>query len=335
MTDFKLIPFKVEPTNDVVEDIPPGIKMIKAPELWKQGYKGKGVVIAVVDSGCDVNHPNLKERIIAKRNFVLSEETQDIVIDKSGHGTHVAGTIAASDNGSGVIGVAPEADLVIVKVMEEFKSPSGKISYGASNQVIIDAIHYCIEWNENGKRIDVINMSFGGSQYDPELHRAIKAAVNKGILVVCAAGNEGDLFSEGDSSSEKDEYSYPGSHPEVVSVGAVKLDGKPMDFPNDFSNTNYEVDLVAPGVDILSTLPGNTPDGKPNTGTMSGTSMACPHVAGAAALMINYCNEKFGRKLPEPEIYTQLIKRTDFREEDPKRIGNGLLDLSMGLHKFA
>lgn len=192
MSDFRLIPFTVESTADEADKIPQGIKMIKAPELWKKGHKGENVVIAVIDSGCDVNHPDLKNRIIDTHNFVISEGKTDNVTDYSGHGTHVAGTIAASENGSGVIGVAPEAELVVLKVMQRFME-QGIEEFGASNQNIIDAIRYCINWNKNGKRIRVINMSLGGPDDNPALHQAIKEAVENDILIVCAAGNEGGL----------------------------------------------------------------------------------------------------------------------------------------------
>ncbi|WP_051236228.1 S8 family peptidase [Paenibacillus pinihumi] len=298
-------------------EIPQGIKMIQAPELWNQGHKGEGVVIAVIDSGCDVNHPDLKDRVIDKHNFVPSEGKADDVTDHSGHGTHVAGTIAAAENGAGVIGVAPKAELVILKVMQRIIE-QGQEEFGASNQSIINAIRLCINWNKNGKRIRVINMSLGGKDNDPELHKAIQDAVNHDILVVCAAGNEGELRDGGDCGVKNDELSYPGAYPEVLEVGAVGLDGR---FPC-FTNTNLELDLVAPGVNIQSTWPGG------NYMAISGTSMASPHVAGAAALIINLCEDKFDRTFTEPEIYAQLIKRTDFRDEDPKLVGNGLLNLN-------
>lgn len=137
-------------------------------------------------------------------------------------------------------------------------------------------------------------MSLGGPTDLPELHEAIKKAVTNNILVVCAAGNEGD------SDDSTDEFAFPGRYNEVICVGAINLERS----PSNFTNSHNEIDLVAPGEEILSTYLNG------EFATLSGTSMAAPHVSGALALIKGLVNNSFGRELTEPELYAQLIKRT-------------------------
>ncbi|XAK52721.1 S8 family peptidase [Bacillus atrophaeus] len=313
MADFRLIPYTVESVIEDVKEIPAGVKMIKAPEIWDVSDKGSGVVVAILDTGCDPTHTDLKERIIDGKNFTDQGDPDDFS-DIDQHGTHVAGTVGATINDEGVVGVAPEVSLFIGRVFT--KDSNGDV--GAFNKDIIKAIKHCIKWRgPNQERIRVINMSLGGPQDDPQLHDVIKEAVNEDILIVCAAGNEGDIRSGGDCSPLKDEFSFPGAYQEVVEVGAVDLEGN---WPC-FTNTNLEIDLVAPGVKIMSTIPGGS------HAEFSGTSMAAPHVAGGVSLIINQCEKEFGRKFTEPEIYAQLIKRTKPLGHDKKIEGNGLLEL--------
>ena len=215
----------------------------------------------------------------------------------------MAGTIAARQNDDGVIGVAPEASLLIVKVLN--KNGSGQYDW------IIDGIHYAIE-----QKVDIISMSLGGPNDMPELHQAIKKAIANNILVVCAAGNEGD----GDDAT--DEFGYPGCYNEVISVGAINLERR----SSKFTNSHNEIDLVAPGEKIISTYL----NGK--YATLSGTSMAAPHVSGALALIKNLVNNSFGRQLSEPELYAQLIKRTVPLGFSPRLEGNGLIYLTVLEH---
>ncbi|KAB2330201.1 S8 family peptidase [Cytobacillus depressus] len=299
----RVIPFELMNLADVVNEVPKGVELIQAPKIWKD-TKGKGVTVAVLDTGCDITHPELKDRIISGRNFTNDDKgNPDLFMDYNGHGTHVAGTIAATENNNGVIGVAPEASLLIVKVLN--KNGSGQYDW------IIKGIHYAIE-----QKADIISMSLGGPQDVPELHEAIKKAVNNNILVVCAAGNEGD----GDDRT--DEFAFPGSYNEVISVGAVDLNRR----SSDFSNSNNEMDVVAPGEKILSTYL----NGK--YATLSGTSMAAPHVSGALALIKNLSIQGFERQLSEPELYAQLIRRTVPLGYSPKLEGNGLVYLTVPEH---
>lgn len=301
--DVRVIPYRVIEENEEIKEVPKGVELIQAPKLWNE-TKGKGIKVAVLDTGCETAHPDLKDRIIGGRNFTDDDRSNpDIYSDYNGHGTHVAGTIAAQENEAGVIGVAPEAGLLIVKVLN--KAGSGKYDW------IIKGIHYAIE-----QKADIISMSLGGPTDVPELHEAIKTAVNNNILVVCAAGNEGD----GDDSTN--EFAYPGAYNEVISVGAINLERG----SSEFTNSHNEIDLVAPGEGITSTYL----NGK--YATLSGTSMAAPHVSGALALIKTYANLHFERLLSEPELYAQLIKRTVPLGNSPKLEGNGLVYLTVPEH---
>jgi len=295
----RLIPYRLIAEVEEVTEVPMGIEMIQAPKVWEQ-TKGKGMTVAILDTGCDLTHPDLKERIIGGRNFTNDDNgSEDVYRDYNGHGTHVAGTIAATQNQQGVVGVAPEANLLIVKVLD--KNGSGQYEW------IINGINYAIE-----QKVDIISMSLGGPEDVSELHEAIQKAVENHILVVCAAGNEGD------GQDATNEFDYPGSYNEVISVGAINLDRR----ISDFSNSNNEVDLVAPGESILSTYL----DGK--YAKLSGTSMATPHVSGALALIKAIATETFERELTVTELYAQLIKRTVPLGDSPKLEGNGLLYLT-------
>ncbi|ASK60955.1 serine protease [Virgibacillus phasianinus] len=296
----QVIPYKVIQQADQVEkEIPKGVELIQAPKVWDD-TKGKDITVAVLDTGCDIDHPDLADHIVGGKNFTDDDNGDPKMLeDYAGHGTHVAGTIAASKDDAGVTGVAPEASLLIVKVLN--KNGSGQYDW------IINGINYAIE-----QKVDIISMSLGGPNDNPKLHEAIKKAVSSNILVVCAAGNAGD----GDDST--DEFGYPGGYNEVISVGAIDFERR----SSEFTNSNNEVDLVTPGEKIQSTYL----NGK--YATLSGTSMAAPHVSGALALIKVLTNSYFERKLSEPELYAQLIKRTVPLGISPMLEGNGLLYLT-------
>ncbi|SCH38698.1 MULTISPECIES: S8 family peptidase [unclassified Romboutsia] len=275
-----------------------GINMIQAKNFWQQSSMGEGVNIAIIDSGCDIYHEDLKECIVGVRNFTDEDnKNPNIVTDRVGHGTHVTGIIAAQGKHN-IVGVAPKSNIYILKSIN--RSGSGKLSW------VINAIYYAIE-----KKVDIISMSLGMSENSEKLQRAVKEASSKNILVVCAAGNEGD------GNSEEFQYSYPASYVEVVSVGAVDKKGNPA----YFSNANLVIDLVAPGVEIVSTYPNNT------YASLSGTSMAAPYVSGSLALLKNWSRQEFQRDLTEQELYAQLIKHTRTLDYSRTVQGNGLIYL--------
>jgi subtilisin family serine protease len=247
------------------------LEQIKAPQAWAADVTGQGVRVAVLDTGADFGHPDLAGRVMDRADF--SVEGGDAV-DRLGHGTHVAATIAGTGAASGGErrGVAPKADLVIGKVLDDE-------GYGTESQSIAG-----MEWAAS--RADVVNMSLGGSDFsdgsDP-LSQALDALTEKhGTLFVVAAGNDG---------STRGRISYPGAAASALTVGAV--DGSDMLTPfssrGPLLNTRAaKPELVAPGVDILAARAAGTTMGTPLDArytAVSGTSMATPHAAGAAALL--------------------------------------------------
>lgn len=255
--------------------VPAGVDMMAAPYMWDMGYRGQGVNIAIFDTGVDANHPDLKDRIVDGFNFT-TDYNRDITnfMDGHGHGTHVAGTIAA--NGA-LLGVAPMANLVIFKVLGN----QGQGDFTWINK----AIDAAIKWRHplTGRPIHVANFSLGAPSAPSTFLSAIRSLTEAGVVVIAAAGNEGD------GKLDTVEYSYPGACPEAIGVGAVGLSGNLA----EFSNTNPEVDVCGPGVWIMSTAPGG------NYVLMSGTSMASPHVTGATALLINRHIERLGKEPAE------------------------------------
>ncbi|WP_258728927.1 S8 family peptidase [Bacillus atrophaeus] len=237
----------------LAQSVPYGISQIKAPAVHSQGYTGSNVKVAVIDSGIDSSHPDLK--VSGGASFVPSEPNP--FQDGNSHGTHVAGTVAALNNSVGVLGVAPSASLYAVKVLSS--SGSGDYSW------IINGIEWAISNN-----MDVINMSLGGPQGSTALKAVVDKAVSQGIVVVAAAGNSG-------SSGSTSTVGYPAKYPSVIAVGAVDSNNQRA----SFSSAGSELDVMAPGVSIQSTLPGSS------YGSYNGTSMASPHVAGAAALVLS------------------------------------------------
>ena len=248
--------------------------------LDAHGYsRGSGVTVCVVDSGIDEDHPDLAANIIGGENFVVEKgaiDSSNWGKDPSGHGTHVAGTIAAIDNNIGSLGIAPDAKLFVARVLDRRGS--------GSDSTVIAGIGACIENNA-----DIINMSLGrpGSPdlaIDP-LRDAIQAAKSAGIEVVVAAGNEGEDLSG----------SVPANYAITIAVSAVGVSLDGVAFSTDpfvpgfdimnlykptFSNFGLTAtDFAAPGVYVYSTYKNGGYE------TLSGTSMASPFVVGVMALM--------------------------------------------------
>jgi subtilisin family serine protease len=256
------------------QTVPWGIHDIGADLSAQNKNTGKGVKVAVIDTGI-TKHSDLKIR--GGISFV--EGVTDFT-DDNGHGTHVAGTIAAENNKLGVLGVAPDAELYAVKALDK----DGNGSYSQ----VIEGIDWAID-----NKMDIISMSFGAKMDSPALHDAVKRASDSGILVVAAAGNEGSGYTADMEPVEgKEKELFPARYPEVLSVGAVNNSYKRA----GFSSTGANLALVAPGTQILST----TNDGK--YGVMNGTSMAAPHVTGAAAALWSS-----NKKLKSDEVKNILL----------------------------
>lgn len=255
---------------------PPGVALIAARKMWPS-TRGGDSVVAVLDTGIDYEHPDLSANVIGGESFVPGEPGY---MDQNGHGTHVAGTIAA--NGY-LLGVAPEAQLLAVKVLNK----NGMGSILSINQ----GLAWARKWRgENGEKVNVINMSLGASVSNSDLHREIITTVEEGITVVCAAGNAGD------GQADTTEISYPAYYPETIAVGAVDL----LTGIANFSNSNERIDIVAPGVDTYSTFPGS------RYVKLSGTSMAAPQISGSVALIYSRYKKRFG-EYPLPDTVKDLL----------------------------
>jgi subtilisin len=242
-----------------------GVDRIDADNVQAGGLNGAGVKVAIIDSGVDTSHPDLVGRVVQSLSFVSSSTgSTSGTEDNCGHGTHVTGTVAANKNGFGVAGAAPGVSIYNLKVLELSRSIFGTSCSGSWASVA-----YAIQWAANNG-IDVINMSLGGSSGNSALADAVAAAYNKGVVIVAAAGNSGNSAGTGDN------VGYPAKYPQVIAVAATTS----SDARASFSSTGPAVELAAPGASIKSTTPNNT------YSTWDGTSMASPHVAGVAALVI-------------------------------------------------
>ncbi|MEU8302331.1 S8 family serine peptidase [Actinomadura sp. NPDC048955] len=242
------------------------LRQVGAPQAWSAGYTGEGAKVAVLDTGADAGHPDLQGRIAETRNFSESADAADRV----GHGTHVASTVAGTGAASRGErrGVAPQADLLIGKVLDDEGS-------GTDSSVIAG-----MEWA--APRADVVNMSLGGAPTDgtDPLSLALNDLTKRhGTLFVVAAGNEGLVGSVGS----------PGTADAALTVGAVDARDRLAEFSSRGPRGHAaKPEIVAPGVDIIAARAEGTGMGTPtgaNYTKASGTSMAAPHVAGAAALL--------------------------------------------------
>ena len=275
-----------------------GADLINAPEVWSKGYTGEGVVVAVLDTGVDRNHVDLSDNIFTNSGEILGDgidndnngyiddfygwnfdSNNNNTLDFRGHGTHVAGTIAAIDNDFGATGIAHNAQIMPVKVLGD----DGSGSY----ESVANGIRYAAD---NGA--DVINMSLGGSADSSLLRSAVEYAASKGVIVVMASGNDGDSTTMGH---------YPAAYATNwgIAVGAVDRNSNMASFTNR-SGIFPLTYVTAPGVSVYSTTPNN------RYSSYSGTSMATPHVAGVVALMLSANPD-----LTESEVYDILTSTAE------------------------
>ena len=249
----KLLPYTrrdILSAQELREKVDWGVSQFRVPEAW-QVTKGESVVVAVIDTGCQLDHIDLKGNILDGFNFVDPSQPPE---DDGCHGTHVCGTIAAEQNDLGIVGVAPLAKVRPVKVLDG--CGDGRV------EDVVAGIRWAIK-----QKVDLISLSLGTRKPMASLRWAIKVADRAGIPVFVAAGNMG----------RSEHLLYPANYPETIAIGAIDKDMQRA----DFGNTGDNLDFLAPGVDILSTVPTNW------WAVLSGSSMAQPFVCGLAALLLS------------------------------------------------
>lgn len=266
------------------------LNAIKAPAAWNRTL-GVGARVAVVDTGIDGDHPDLDGKIVAQKDLVNNDVVAED--DRAGHGTHVAGTVGAeTNNGLGVAAVCPGCKLLVAK------SGNSTVLYDSD---IVQGIYWSVD-----NRAKAINLSLGSEGNSRILEHAVNYAWNHGVVVVAAAGNE-----------NTSRPSYPAAYRNVISVSATdQLDRKAR-----FSNYG-KIDVAAPGVSILSTVPGGRYNIK------AGTSMASPHVAALAGLLAAQ-----DRSAPEIRRRIQSTATDLGPEGKDKYFGWGLIDVNKAVRR--
>ncbi|WP_410811692.1 S8 family serine peptidase [Micromonospora sp. 067-2] len=279
---------------------------IGAPEVWAGGDTGAGVRVAVLDTGIDAGHPDLTDRITASAVFVPGEE----ITDRVGHGTHVASTIAGTGAASGgrERGVAPDARLAIGKVLSDQ-------GYGQDSWILAG-----MEWAAREADASVINMSLGSNQpsdgTDPLSQAVNTLSAETGALFVVSAGNAGLPGS----------VAAPGAADAALTVGAVDGDDQLADFSSQgprISDEAIKPELTAPGVGVLAARSQYAP-GTGSYQSMNGTSMAAPHVAGAAALLAAQHPDWTGQQLKDALVSTTRATP----QYDAYQAGTGRVDVA-------
>ncbi|WP_234018600.1 MULTISPECIES: S8 family serine peptidase [unclassified Streptomyces] len=281
---------------------------IGTPQVWKAGGTGAGVRVAVLDSGVDPTHPDLLKRVVASRSFVEGQE----VVDRNGHGTHTSSTVAGTGAASGgkERGVAPGADLIVGKVL-------GDDNTGYNSGIIAG-----MEWAARTEHAKVINMSLGTAawhtQDDPVSQAVNKLSAETGALFVIAAGNAGNSPYS---------VSAPGTADAALTVGSV--DSSDVLAWNSgagprLKDDGLKPDLTAPGVDVLAARSQYMTEGEGYYITASGTSMAAPHVTGAAVLLAQKHPEWTGRQIKDALMSTSAPTPA----YTPYQAGAGRLDVA-------
>ncbi|MFE3905718.1 S8 family serine peptidase [Streptomyces sp. NPDC059153] len=266
----------------VTADLADTTAQIGAPEVWAGGDTGEGVDVAVLDTGADTGHPDLKDRIAAARSFVPDEDVED----RNGHGTHVASTVAGTGAASGgkERGVAPGASLHIGKVLTDE-------GWGQDSWIVAG-----MEWAARDQHAKVVNLSLSTSTpsdgTDPLSEAVNRLSAETSTLFVTAAGNTGTPDSIGG----------PGAADAALTVGAVDATDSVAYFSSQGPRVGdgaLKPEITAPGVDVLAARSRYAPEGTGGYQTLSGTSMAAPHVTGAAALLARAHPELSGGQLKD------------------------------------
>lgn len=274
------------------------IKKFDVTKQWKYS-EGENVTVAVIDTGCDLTHEDIKDNLIDGINIIDKKSEPQ---DDNGHGTHVSATIAAINNGIGMVGVAPKAKIMPIKALDGQGS--------GSNKNVAEGIVWAVDHGA-----DIVTMSLGSEYPSIHIEKAINYARDKNVVMFCAAGNSG--IESG--------IQYPAKYPHTISIGAIDKNLSLC----DFSCCGEELDFLAPGEDIISAVPGNS------YASMTGTSMATPFAVGCAALLLSYAKKiKFAsleNMLKSNNDYIAVFAKKawrlkDLRYKDIKSYeGNGII----------
>lgn len=283
-----LLPFEREEVlsiQDVQQKVGWEITAFNLPKAW-DFTQGEGVVVAVLDTGADLDHEDLVENLLPGRNFIDPSKPPH---DDNSHGSHVTGIICASNNDLGVVGVAPKCKVIPIKVLD---------SKGNGNLInVADGIRWAVD-----QGADFITMSLGSPNPVAVVQDAIKYALQKGCVTWCAAGNAGKTR----------QIFYPAAYPEVIGIGAIDENFDRA----KFSCTGPDLDFVAPGVQILSTVPENW------YAVLSGTSMANPFAVGIGVLLLSYKRKKkIDIKLETNNDYIDVLKQYTIPTKNPEFAG--------------
>ena len=294
MPIYRLPPFRIEQVlTTLAQTIPWSVAAYGLPDEWKR-TRGEGITIGLCDTGVDLSHPDLAGQVAATEDFTGSPSGP---VDMQGHGTHCAGIIAALDNDVGVVGVAPGVKLIAAKVLGDDGSGNG--------ESVAAGIRYCRD-----KGANIISMSLGSPNPDPQIQDALNDVIASGCICIMAAGNDGQ-------SGLPDSVGYPAKWQQGVAVAAVDRAGRAA----PYSSVGPEVDIAAPGTDILSCFRGGS------YAKLSGTSMATPFVAASIALMLAYERSNGLRLASLADVKTRLAataKKATPTDRDPQ-YGWGLI----------
>ncbi|MFJ4848723.1 MULTISPECIES: S8 family serine peptidase [unclassified Streptomyces] len=281
---------------------------IGAPTAWAAGTTGTGVKVAVLDTGADTAHPDLVDRVVATESFVPDQD----VTDRDGHGTHTASTVAGTGAASGgkERGVAPSADLMVGKVLDND-------GVGQESWIIAG-----MEWAARTEHAKVVNMSLGNryltDQSDPMSQSLNALSAETGALFVVAAGNAGPSPYS---------LSAPGTADAALTVGVVdtsdRLDPRSSSGPRGLDD-GLKPDITAPGIDVLAARSQYAASGEGYYQTLSGTSMAAPHVAGAAVLLAQQHPDWTGRQIKDA-LMSSSVRTPAYT---PYRAGTGRVDVA-------
>ncbi len=296
-----------------------GIHRIRAPEAWAAGATGKGIVIAGLDEGIDLTHPDIAANLWTNPNpqsvtcpglhgYDFVDDDQDPT-DTGGHGTHTAGTFAAPANGIGVVGVAPEAKIMALRGLGYF---------GGSNYMLVRGLKYAADCGAS-----VVNNSWGGAGHSKAFLDILKYGTAKGTTYVFSAGNS---YLGGNPTSSPANASQEISG--VIGVGATSADNR----RTGFSSTGDFVTVAAPGNAILSTIPQEQGNANDAYAFLQGTSMAGPHVTGVVALLysvnpkITPAQVRIALETTANNKLTGQLAKPDYRTNQPGWYGHGLVD---------